>query len=187
MDKLKLDIQRFAPSPPTTGNLIDEDCLYEYHTQNQTMIDNKVAAKTGDLTNLTTTSKTNLVSATNELYDDIFYKTGDVYTTTNTIYIPAQITGGTATINFCIPMPKRCDNLSSATINTLSVVGRGTSGYLNNSSSYINMIGGSYTITTAFEQNMLLVQITKSSAFTNITNNTPLVLQIQGGFKVTFS
>lgn len=122
-----------------------------------------------------------------ELYDDIFYKSGDIYTTTNTLYIPAQITGGTATINFAIPMPKRCDNLSSATINTLAVVGRGTGGYLNSSSSYINMLGTGYTVTTAFEQNMLLVQITKSSAFSNIANNTPLVLQIQGGFKVTFS
>lgn len=65
MDKLKLDIQRFAPTPPTSGNLIDEDCLYEYH-QN---IKNYYAPKTitGDLTNLTTTSKTNLVSAINEV------------------------------------------------------------------------------------------------------------------------
>lgn len=31
MDKLKLDLQRFAADPPTSGNLIDEDCLYEYH------------------------------------------------------------------------------------------------------------------------------------------------------------
>lgn len=31
MDKLKLDIQRFAADPPTSGNLIDEVCLYEYH------------------------------------------------------------------------------------------------------------------------------------------------------------
>lgn len=69
MDKLKLDIQRFAPTPPTSGNLIDEDCLYEYHTQNKTMIDNKVAAKTGDLTNLTTTAQSNLVAAINEVND----------------------------------------------------------------------------------------------------------------------
>lgn len=65
MDKLKLNIQRFAPTPPTSGNLIDEDCLYEYH-QN---IKNYYAPKTitGDLTNLTTTSKTDLVSAINEI------------------------------------------------------------------------------------------------------------------------
>lgn len=31
MDKLKLDLQRFAADPPTSGNLIDEVCLYEYH------------------------------------------------------------------------------------------------------------------------------------------------------------
>lgn len=31
MDKLKLDIQRFAADQPTAGNLIDEECLYEYH------------------------------------------------------------------------------------------------------------------------------------------------------------
>lgn len=31
MDKLKLDIQRFAADPPTAGNLIDEVCLHEYH------------------------------------------------------------------------------------------------------------------------------------------------------------
>lgn len=31
MDKLKLDIQRFAADPPTSGNLIDEVALYEYH------------------------------------------------------------------------------------------------------------------------------------------------------------
>lgn len=28
---MKLDIQRFAADPPTPGNLIDEECLYEYH------------------------------------------------------------------------------------------------------------------------------------------------------------
>ena len=31
MDKLKLNIQKFALNPPTAGNLIDEECLYEYH------------------------------------------------------------------------------------------------------------------------------------------------------------
>lgn len=31
MDKLKLDIQKFALNPPTAGNLIDEVCLHRYH------------------------------------------------------------------------------------------------------------------------------------------------------------
>lgn len=31
MDKLKLNIQKFALNPPTAGNLIDEVCLHEYH------------------------------------------------------------------------------------------------------------------------------------------------------------
>lgn len=31
MDKLKLDIQRFALDPPMAGNIIDEVCLHRYH------------------------------------------------------------------------------------------------------------------------------------------------------------
>lgn len=39
---MKLDIQRFAADPPTSGNLIDEECLYEYHQNIKTYYVQKV-------------------------------------------------------------------------------------------------------------------------------------------------
>lgn len=57
MEKLKLDIQRFAPDPPVAGKLIDEECLYEYHQNIETNYATKsslaAVATTGDYDDLT--------------------------------------------------------------------------------------------------------------------------------------
>ena len=96
MDKLKLDIQRFAPTPPTSGNLIDEDCLYEYH-QN---IENYYVQKSSVLNmvypvgsiymSVNSTSPANLFGGTwQQIQDTFLLSAGSTYTAGNT--------GGSAT------------------------------------------------------------------------------------------
>lgn len=76
---MKLNIQRFAATPPTSGNLIDEDCLYEYHQNIESNFAKKNANNnfstsqsiTGDLT----------VSGTAQIQNGLYCKpTGQVNT-----------------------------------------------------------------------------------------------------------
>ncbi len=118
---------------------------------------------------------------------DIFYKSGDTYTTSTVLVATGYITGSTKSITFNLPLPKRMDNISSITYNTFNIVGRSNSGYLNNTGSYFSVLGSDYTIATGIEPNVISLTITKNTAFTNITNNTPVAIQIQGGFSITFN
>lgn len=140
----------------------------------------------GVLSALNTTDKSSLVNAINELYDSNFYEAGDTYVAQNTINYTGYITASTAQVLFMLPLPKKLKNITGVEYNTFNVVMRGVSGYLNNASSYFSVLSSPYTIITGIGEDSLTIQITKSSAYTNVANNTPVNVQIQGGFSITF-
>lgn len=130
----------------------------------------------------------------NTLNDSLFYKPGDVIEIGNAgvpgLYVAnGYITSSTKSVFVTIAVPKRLDNISTSnvSVNNLNVELRGISGYLNSASGYIEYVGKSgYTITAwKSSNNTITIRLQKSSAFTNVTNNTPAVLA--GYFKLTLS
>lgn len=127
-----------------------------------------------------------------DMYDELYYKANDVIelggATASTEYVLLGfITSGTTSLFLTIITPKRLDNISSISVNNLQVEARGISGYLNSQSGFIEYVGLSgYTITAdKVSPNAITLRITKSSAFTNVTNNTPI--ELNGYFKLTLS
>lgn len=113
----------------------------------------------------------------NEIIGEIFFANGDTYTSTDEIYV-GNITGSTRTVQFTIPLPKRTDNITSATVSDLTIIMRGISGYLNSTSTATNYVGASgYTVSVqSIGKQSITIGLVKSSAFTNTTNNTPVVV-----------
>lgn len=146
-------------------------------------------------TNIKTINNTSLLSSGNMTLlteDDIYYKTGDIIELGDTaapgLYVAnGYITSSTKKVNMTFIVPKRLDNISSITVNSLNVESRGISGYLNSQSGYVEYVNKSgYTITAwVSSSNSISVTIEKSSAYTNISNNT--LVSIDGYIKFTLS
>ena len=117
--------------------------------------------------------------------DEIYYKKGDVFTTSYPITIGGLITSSTTRIIFCVISPKRLDNITKITCTSLKAELRGASGYLNNAGGYKEYATDSdYVITCSkVNGNTIEVYLTKSSAFTNINNNTFVVVRSYLGFE----
>lgn len=121
-----------------------------------------------------------------ELYNEIYYKSGDTYSET-ILVSSGHVTGSTATVQFSLALPKRLTNITSANITNLTARLRGISGYLNSNSSATNYVGLSgYTISSTLHGNIITIAITKSSAFTNTTNNTPVAIYLDS-ISISFS
>ena len=95
----------------------------------------------------------------------------------NGIIVSGFITGSTKSIEASFVVPKSMENISTVTITALTGVIRGASGYVDGITSTANLLAQGYTITASKKSNNIVrITITKSSAFTNITNNTPLAI-----------
>lgn len=129
----------------------------------------------GTLTNLETTTKSDIVSAINELYEIVdsgYYKAGDSITAS--FQIAGYVTTSRTQMMCTIYLPKSLKNITSITVagGTFSI--RTTNGaYLNGGDFAYNASG---ITTEAFKNtdNAVTIRITKSSAFSNVNNNTPV-------------
>lgn len=111
-----------------------------------------------------------------EMQAAIFYKPGDTYSTTYTP-IAGHITGGTKQIEFSLFLPKKLDNIQNITITNLTAFCRGIKGYINNDSSNQDFMTSGYTVScTKRTSNLLTFVISSTDAFTNVDNNTPVIL-----------
>lgn len=162
-----------------------------YEEASETIVTSDI---TGSLTDLTTTSKTNLVSAINEvtnditsLIDNIYYKSGDSFSCIG--YVSGgYVSGGTKQFEFGLIVDKSMKNITTITINSCTVLGRTTNGaYLDNKSNGIVKGDSGYTFTaTKVSDRFFYVNILKSSEFTNVSNNTPVNARIND-INVSFS
>lgn len=127
-----------------------------------------------------------------EIDGEMFYKSGDIVELGSNMFpgtftANGYISSRTSAVYVTLVTPKRLDNINSITIDSINVEARGISGYLNSQNGYIEYVGASgYTLNAWISSlNTITIKIIKSSAFTNVNNNTPIVLT--GYFKFTLS
>ena len=121
------------------------------------------------------------------------YYVGDTIqlgSTTNNYYVAnGYITSGVTKLFVTIFLPKKLIDITTITPTSVNVEARGISGYLNSRSGFNEYVGASdYTVTaTQVEgnENAILLTIEKTSAFTNVSNNTLISLVGYFGFKLS--
>lgn len=132
------------------------------------------------------TGATTIAGALQNLH--ISYTANETFTINNA-QTCGHISGGTQTIEFTVWTPKLMNSISTITITSLSACIRTIGGtYINGGSyrwdQYVGTSG--YTVSaTKVTNNAFRVTIQKSSAFTSVTNNTPLAISYNITAKVT--
>lgn len=106
-----------------------------------------------------------------------YYKSGDTFEIPSSgirANFSGLITNGTKTISIMISLPKMLHNISSVTVSSCAGGLRGTSGYIDGTTDSTNLLNN-YTITASKVLPCYIqLNIAKSSAFTNVSNNTPV-------------
>ena len=121
---------------------------------------------------------------------DLYFQPGDTFKCDNEVILSGFITSGTTSVTLSFPSPKRLDNITSITCQSLKCEARGVKGYLNSAAGTIEYVGRSgYTISiNKSNNNVINILIDKSSAWTNVDNNTPVVFIVaSGSLKLTFN
>ena len=123
------------------------------------------------------------------IQNDNTIKSGDSFLITNRFMVVGLITGASASLWFTIYLGKKI-TASSVSISALTATMRGVTGYLEASGSH-NLIGTGYTALAYISDantGIITLNVTKSTAFANATNNTPVVLEfLPNNFVLNFS
>lgn len=108
--------------------------------------------------------------------DEIYYRNSDTLSITSYTNLNGFITSSTTSVSFSFYTPKSLANISTITVTAFKGTLRGGSGYLDGqTSAYDWLADTSYTLTaTKMSDNMIRIVCTKTSAYTNVTNNTPV-------------
>ena len=119
----------------------------------------------------------------NNLLEDFYYSNNEEETFNNLV-LAGHVSGSTAQIIFSIPTSKNLKNVNTIEIVSGAITVRGTAGYVESSGSspYLSMTNtSSYTYTLLkVTNNMVNIGITKKSGtFSNVTNNTPVTIQLR--------
>ena len=125
-----------------------------------------------------------------DILGELFYKPGDKLsidgTGTGGAPFTGYVTASTTTIRFMVPVGKSLANITTITCNVCTGGIRGISGYVDGSRDNTDWTSG-YTITCTKPTNKIVqVEIKKSSAFSNVTNNTPIAYAA-ANFELEFS
>lgn len=113
--------------------------------------------------------------------ESMFYKSGEVtlggLTWGTALLLRGHITSGTKSVVLQAELPKSLVNIKNITPKSLKFETRGIKGYINDQSGFIEYVGKSGYECIAHKTNdyALEIIITKSTAYTNILNNTPLM------------
>lgn len=166
----KINFQNY----PNTSTPINSTNL----NQLQTNIENEI----GDLSNLDTDVKTNVVNAINSLY----FKENEELELDAYMPCPGFLTGGNKLLVFSVVMPKSLKNINSIAIsgNLYIDIRKPTGGYI---ASNVDFNTSSYTISiTKITNNTVRLSIASSTNFDSV-NNQPLVGDIHAGTTFVFS
>lgn len=121
--------------------------------------------------------------------NELYYKNGDKYKIRNNYNVTGYITSAGKFIALMIQVPKLLTNITSITINKLSLIFRGVGGYVNGNSyiDYSDTTG--YTVAAQItEDNVVYIGITSTNGFASATNNTPINCQaVADGIELTFN
>ena len=143
-------------------------------------------SEVGDITNLTTTDKSSVVNAINEIYNDNYYKPGDTYVINNYASTAGYITSSNKNLNFSIELPKSLKNISTITITTMVIEVRVPAGaYAVNN---FSIFDSSVTSRSATKRDDRCIDISlKRTTNWYGTNNIPISVAIFQGAKITFN
>ena len=121
------------------------------------------------------------------------YEPGDTFEigATNLI-MPGIISSSTTTIWFTLYTDKSLANITSISCTKLHGAIRSSSGYINSYSTNAGVMNyaatSGYTVTASKVSNYAVcIVLTKSSAFTNVSNNTPVAFMCNQGITLAFS
>ncbi len=94
--------------------------------------------------------------------------------TLSDLAVNGYVTNSTARIYIGIPVPKSMENISTVTVTAMTGALRGGSGAIDSTGTSTDLYSN-YTVTAVKStDNMIRVYILKSSAFSNVTNNSPV-------------
>ena len=147
------------------------------------------ASVNGEGTYLTIQECTPVITSGN-VDEALFYKSGDAFVCDYDTIMNGYITSGTKNVRVSLPVPKRLDNISSITVESLNVEGRCNKGYLNSQSGNVEYVGKSgYTVeANKSNNNVVNILISKSSVWSNVDNNTLVSLVAYvGNLKLVFN
>lgn len=122
--------------------------------------------------------------------NEFFYEPGDTFVNTETIILYGYVTSGSTAVRLYFPMPKRLDNITSIIVQSFKGEMRGGKGYLNSQSGDVEYVGKSGYALNLYKSNGINIYaaLDKSSAYTNVDNNTPVIFVIYpGNLKLTFN
>lgn len=126
-----------------------------------------------------------------EMVDELYYKADDIIelgvSGGSRITTTGFVSNSTTVLDFTVYTPKRLTNISGISVMNCNVLLRGISGYLNSNSTLTDYASASgYTVSASMVgTNAITIRITKSSAFTNTSNNTPV--NVSGYIKLKVS
>lgn len=109
------------------------------------------------------------------LTDELYYKSGDSYSTTNYQLFTGYISSSSKSLFFSVILPKRIPAGMTLSVSGKCAIRHVGGGYLVDGD--INSAG---TVSLGYMDNVIRVQIDKSTAF-GATNNTPISVQPSGG------
>lgn len=139
---------------------------------------------TGQLTNLDTTTQTNLVNAINEMYNDLYFKSGETWTLGAYTCSYGFLTGSNKNLNLYLPTPKSMKNISTISCSSLNInIRKGNGGYIAQNTELIS----TYTVDFVKVNDRLLRIRIVSSSNLDSTNNLTVTGDIASGTTFTFN
>ena len=114
-----------------------------------------------------------------EVIDDLYFKPGDTLTISG-VLLDGVISSALTSLISKLIAPKNLKNIKEVTITSLKAEARTGKGYLNSQSGYQNFLASGYKPYAAIRTNYELgIVINKTSAYTNVDNNTLVSLRVQ--------
>lgn len=105
------------------------------------------------------------------------YVAGDTFTFSVSFPLNGFITSSTKGVRLALYLPKSVANITTITVTECSGTLRGISGYLNSETDNYDFAADTTNyslVATKVKDNLITLQINKTTAFTNVTNNTPV-------------
>ena len=116
----------------------------------------------------------------------LYYGTGETYSASIETTICGYVSAGTTSIQLSMWLPKSLEQISSISVTALKGALRGISGYINGWADTDILTQSGITVSAVrTTPNCIRIGIKSSSAYTNVTNNTPVAFS--GKITLSFS
>lgn len=115
------------------------------------------------------------------LAQNVFYSSGDTLAHGSLVPYAGLITTSATMVIFSVPLPKSMANVDVAVDSLIGGI-RGVSGYVDGTTDSTDLLSMGYTVSaTKSDDRTVRIILTKTSAFTNAANNTPVTVYAKVG------